>query len=348
MRILYGVQGTGNGHITRARAMADHLVDQGFDVDYLFSGRERNKYFAMTPFGDYMTRRGLSFASEKGQVSYPKTILSNNLWQFWRDVQQLDLRGYDLVLNDFEPVSAWAAKLCDIPSISISHQNAFRYRVPLKGANWIDKQVIHHFAPAQYHIGLHWYHFDQLLLPPIISTPKANVGQDSFVLVYLPFESMADITDLLVRFTTQHFVCFHPQVIEPSTIENINWMPLSFDDFHRYLTRCKGVIANGGFELPSEALTLGKKLLLKPLSGQFEQVSNVATLEDLGLATCMDYLNASIVRNWLDEASAESVGYPDVAAAIVAWIKQGQWEDQTKLCQELWEKVDFPSYVTYL
>ena len=105
-------------------------------------------------------------------------------------------------------------------------------------------------------------------------------------------------------------------------------------------------MANGGFELPSEALTLGKKLLLKPLIGQFEQLSNVATLEDLGMATCMENLDASTVRQWLDEDPAESVNYPDVAAAIVDWLLKGEWDNQTELTSNLWDQVDFPSYVT--
>ncbi|NVD07517.1 glycosyltransferase [Vibrio sp. JPW-9-11-11] len=348
MKILYGVQGTGNGHIARARAMAHELAQQGFNVDYLFTGREPSKYFSMEPFGAFTTRRGLTFVTEKGQVNYLKTAVNNNLWQFGQDVNQLELHHYDLVLNDFEPVSAWAAKRRGVPSISISHQNAFRYSVPLKGASWIDKQVVRHFAPTQHHIGLHWYHFDQPILPPIVSTPQTQGGEEATILVYLPFEHLDDITDLLLRFTTQRFVCFHPEVIEAMSIDNIEFLPLSVDHFHHHLVRCSGVIANGGFELPSEALTLGKKLLLKPLSGQFEQISNVATLENLGLATCMDYLDASIVRCWLDEASAESVNYPNVAAAIVEWIKQGNWHDKTRLCRELWEQVDFPSYATHV
>jgi hypothetical protein len=103
-------------------------------------------------------------------------------------------------------------------------------------------------------------------------------------------------------------------------------------------------MANGGFELPSEAMSLGKKLLLKPLDGQFEQQSNVATLEMLGLASSMDYLDASVVRNWLDEKQADRVVYPDVASAICDWLLQGNWSDHQQLCQGLWRQVDFPSY----
>ncbi|MGD8115865.1 MJ1255/VC2487 family glycosyltransferase [Vibrio sp. TRT 29B02] len=344
MKILYGVQGTGNGHIARARAMAKCLANEGLDVDYLFTGRSEQHYFSMEAFGHFQTRAGLSFATHKGRVDMAKTLVSNNLWKFWRDVSQFDLSDYDLVLNDFEPVSAWAAKRQKIPSISISHQNAFRYSVPIKGASWLDKLVIKHFAPATHHIGLHWYHFDQPILPPIIHTEKGHWREEDYVLVYLPFESLSDITDLLLRFSNQKFVCYHPEIVEPQVLANIHCLPLSLDSFQSHLQRCEGVIANGGFELPSEALTLGKKLLLKPLSGQFEQISNVATLEGLGLASCMDDLDASAVRRWLDEDSAESVQYPDVAAAIVSWIKQGNWDDQSLLTESLWEKVDFPSY----
>lgn len=345
MKVLYGIQGTGNGHIARARAMSRCLAKQGIEVDYLFTGREKAKYFSMEEFGDYQTRRGLSFVTERGCINYAKTLMSNNLWQLWSDVNSLSLSRYDLVLNDFEPVSAWAAKKRGVPSISVSHQNAFRYAVPLQGANWLDRQVIEYFAPADHYIGLHWHHFEQPILPPIIHTTNLACREEAFVLVYLPFESINDITELLLRFTSQSFVCFHPEIIEHKTIENIEFFPLSFDAFQSNLSRCKGVITNGGFELPSEALSLGKKLLLKPLKGQFEQVSNVATLEELGLATRMDILDASVVRQWLDESSAESVTYPDVATALACWIKQGEWGDTTALRQSLWEKVDFPGYV---
>jgi hypothetical protein len=106
------------------------------------------------------------------------------------------------------------------------------------------------------------------------------------------------------------------------------------------------VVANGGFELPSEALTLGKKLLLKPLDGQFEQQSNVATLEAFGLAQTMSFLDPAILRSWLNEKQAEVVSYPDVASALVEWVLAGNWANQDDLRKQLWEKVDFPSYAS--
>ena len=91
MKILYGVQGTGNGHIARARAMSKAFGMRDVQVDFLFSGRDPNKYFSMEAFGDYQTRRGLTFVTEKGSVNYAKTALNNNLIQFFKEVNQLDL-----------------------------------------------------------------------------------------------------------------------------------------------------------------------------------------------------------------------------------------------------------------
>ena len=60
MRILFGVQGTGNGHISRSRTLARALKARGIEVDYLFSGRAADGYFEMGEFGDYRTFPGLA------------------------------------------------------------------------------------------------------------------------------------------------------------------------------------------------------------------------------------------------------------------------------------------------
>ncbi|MFC3022539.1 MJ1255/VC2487 family glycosyltransferase [Vibrio zhugei] len=343
MKILYGVQGTGNGHIARARAMNQALRrHEQVDVDFLFTGRDADKYFSMEEFGEYQTRQGLTFATQNGKIDYGKTAINNNLLRVYQDMQALDLSSYDLVLNDFEPISAWAAKKQNIPSISISHQNAFRYNVPLKGASWMDKMIMQNFAPADHHISLHWYHFDQPILPPIIHTSSLPPCVDNFILIYLPFELLTEVINLVERFSHEHFICYHPDVTEVSTFRNLQLRPLCRDGFQEHLRSCAGVMANGGFELASEALSLGKKMLLKPLSGQFEQQSNVATLEHLGLASSMDYLDPSAVRQWLDEAPGERVIYPNVAFAISDWIVAGDWAHQDGLFHSLWQQVNFP------
>lgn len=45
MRILYGVQGTGNGHLSRSRVVAKALAKHDIQVDYFFSGRQPEQFF---------------------------------------------------------------------------------------------------------------------------------------------------------------------------------------------------------------------------------------------------------------------------------------------------------------
>ena len=90
MKLLYGVQATGNGHITRARTLAPELQKQGIDVEFVFSGREKNKLFSMEPFGEYRCYKGLTFVTEKGRINYFKTVLQNNLLRFISDIRNID------------------------------------------------------------------------------------------------------------------------------------------------------------------------------------------------------------------------------------------------------------------
>ena len=87
MRILYGVQATGNGHISRARAMANAFRALNVEVTWLFSGRPREQLFDMAPFGDYLHRRGLTFVTEDGRIRYRRTLRNTNLLQFRTDVR---------------------------------------------------------------------------------------------------------------------------------------------------------------------------------------------------------------------------------------------------------------------
>ena len=91
--------------------------------------------------------------THKGRVDPWKTISQNSPIQAYRDIKQLDLSQYDLVLNDFEPITAWAAKQQRIKSISISHQAAFQYHVPQSGKGLTDRLIMKYFAPCEISLG---------------------------------------------------------------------------------------------------------------------------------------------------------------------------------------------------
>ncbi len=354
MNILYGIQGTGNGHITRARHLAKSLNDDPeLEIDYFFSGRKRTRYFDMQPFGDYQTRDGLSFVSRNGKISYSKTVFENKPLQLIKDIKDLDISKYDLVINDFEPLTAWAAKIRGVPSLSVSHQAAFLHKVPRAGESLLDKTIMKYFAPTRYQLGTHWYHFGFDILPPFISKELcANPEKDlplitsNFILVYLPFESLKHVCEQLTILSEQRFVCFHPGISEERKYKNIQLMPLSTTTFKAHLKASIGVICNSGFELATESLSLGKPMLLKPLHRQYEQQSNAHTLKTLDLCDVIMHIQAEDIDEWIHSKKGVLINYPSDCLPVVNWIKKGRFQDTGKLCQDLWKEVTFPESVT--
>ncbi len=340
MKILYGVQGTGNGHITRARALNRHFIASGAEVDFLFSGRAREKYFDMEEFGpNWQSYGGLTFTYSSGKIKGFSTLMDNKIAEFVRDLRDLDLTPYDLVITDFEPISAWAARLQGKPSVGIGHQYAFHYPVPKSENNLVGRAVMKHFAPVDYGLGLHWHHFNAPILPPIAEVHATDCHPEpDKILVYLGFEEVEDIIHFLEPFHEWLFVIYGP-FNSYQCFGNIQLKPLSREGFCRDLATCSGVLSNAGFELASEAIQLGKKLLVKPLGGQMEQVSNARALELLGLGMTMDTLDSVQLSKWLRHFQARQLIYPDVARAIVQWLRAGNWADIPTLATSLWKRV---------
>lgn len=345
MKILYGVQGTGNGHITRARALSSAFANiPSISVDFLFSGRERDKYFDMEPFGTWRDFSGLTFIHKSGKIDPIATIKQNKFRQLFKDIKSLDLTPYDLVLTDFEPISAWAAKRNNKPVLGVGHQYAFNYDIPKQGANPATELIMKSFAPVTLGLGLHWHHFGHPILPPIADiSGSSDPVEEKSILVYLGFEDPEKVINTLSPIESHQFI-FYGEFPAPVTKGNIQLKPLSREGFKSDLSRANGVICNAGFELVSEALELGKKVLVKPLKGQMEQLSNAKALESLGLGKSMNTLDTNIIQNWLTEQPNVKILYPNVAKAIAEWITRGDWNEKTRLslAQELWESVESP------
>jgi uncharacterized protein (TIGR00661 family) len=339
-KIFYGVQGTGNGHITRARVMAKALAQAGFKVDFQFTGRPESQYFDMDVFGDYQCRPGLTFHTENGQVSYLKTVLQSKALRFLSDINSLDFSHYDLVISDFEPVTSWAAKKQKKKVLGIGHQYAFSHKIPREGSDPMADLVMKNFAPVDVGVGLHWHHFGQPILPPIIETPQLpETVQSDKILVYLPFENQQTVMNRLCPFEHIQFHVYAPEPIV-SKYPNIHFYPLSRDGFLRNLHDSAGIISNAGFEFISEALQLGKKILVKPLHAQMEQISNAAALQQLGYGHSMYELDVERIEHWLHERHALRITYPNVADVLVKWIADDMPTMDEDFIEDVWGSVN--------
>lgn len=346
MKLLVGIQGTGNGHLSRCHALAEAFKNHSIDVDYLVSGRAREGLFDMDAFGDWQWRRGLTFSVANGQIAPLQTIKDNHWREFWHDTQALDVSQYDLVLTDYEPVTAWAARRQGVRCVGLGRQFAFFEKSAQLPITSVQRQLLKWFTPVDQAVGLHWSPINATTLPPIIHR-RGAVGQieRKHYLVYLPFESLAAIRALLEPFKDYRFSVFHPQATHDE-VGHIRYFPPSRNGFASEFSKVEGVISNAGFETTCEALAQGKRLLVRPLAGQFEQTANARALSRDKLAWVMPKLDQRVLAEWLVQTEQTSCRWPNVANAIAKWIAAGAVQPMDELARDLWQQAEQPNRLT--
>ena len=129
---------------------------------------------------------------------------------------------------------------------------------------------------------------------------------------------------------------FHPAIHQGIQREHITLNPLSQSEFESALTTSQGIICNAGFMLISEALSLGKKILTKPLKGQAEQVANALALEQLGYGQRMNRLCEGQIAAWLEQDVATRVQFPTVTGPLSEWITAREWRTLPDLVKAVW------------
>jgi uncharacterized protein (TIGR00661 family) len=187
---------------------------------------------------------------------------------------------------------------------------------------------------------LHWHHFGQPVLPPIIETyQESKEAIKNKIIVYLPFEDTQAVIKHLSPFKNFEFHVYTPDVV-PSQFDFIMCKPLSREGFQQDLIDCAGIISNAGFELASEALQMGKKILAKPLHAQMEQISNAAALQQLGYGHVMNEIDRLAIDHWLHNVHAVQVTYPNTAKIVVEWLQNGMPEMTSQYVENIWSTVD--------
>ncbi|MGB0866125.1 MAG: glycosyltransferase family protein, partial [Granulosicoccaceae bacterium] len=301
-------------------------------------GRERHGFFDMDVFGDYWHREGLSLQSVDGRVDVKNTLRDLRMTQFLRDVRSLPVEKFDAVVCDYEPVSAWAARLAGVPSIGVGHQYALGGQAPSAGLDPTLSVLLRAFAPVNHRLGLHWQPYAEHIAPPIVDTRMVPTESSGRVVVYLPWEAQDKTTAMLKRLRGYEFVQFSGK-LEDGQDGNVHLRKANVKGFKQELCGARGVICNAGFELVSEALFLGKPVLAKPVLGQGEQQGNAVALEQAGLGRRAQTLELSGIADWLARPrSVEAQAYPNVAIEIAQWLQRGQWADTATLAASLWSE----------
>lgn len=327
MKILYAIQGTGNGHISMAMEIVPELKKYA-DVDVLISG---NQVELNLPFKTEYRKFGLGFYFGKnGGIDFQRTLKSISFKRLFNEIKSLPIKKYDLVISDFEPVSAWASKIHNIPSIGLSHQFALLDPAcPLpKKTRFFDKLILRYYAPTKQKIGFHYKSYSESIQTPVIRAQVRNqrpTVQNHYT-VYLPSVSDEKIIDVLSRFPQEKWEVFSKNILTPYQEKNVYISPIENDLFVLSMTHCKGVICNAGFATTSEALFLGKKLLVIPMKNQFEQKANAIALKKMGITVMKKFSLKKVfkIEDWIKSIEVIQLNFPNHTQKIVEKILENQ------------------------
>jgi uncharacterized protein (TIGR00661 family) len=320
MKIFYAVQATGNGHISRAMELLPRLRLYG-QVDVFLSGGNSQLKAGMPV---RYRSKGLSlFYNNRGGLSYGKTIQSLNPLRVWKEVKELPVEKYDIVINDFECITSLACAYKRIPSVNFGHQASFQSALtprPVK-KDAVGEFILKHYGAATAYMGLHFLKYDDFIFTPVIKKEvlKAKPVIKNHITVYLSAYSDETVLEYFSRVKGFHFQVFSKHARQCFTTGNITFMPVSNQLFTESMINSAGIITGAGFETPAEALHLQKKLMVIPIRGQYEQLCNAAALERLGVKV-LDKIDASFVTEfdkWMQVNTQKIIEYTDIVPGLV-------------------------------
>lgn len=301
MKIFYAIQGTGNGHISRAIQLYPYLQKFG-EVDFFLSGSNAQLNYSI-PI-KYRSKGISLFYKQSGGLDYMK-IMRSISFNLYKEAKALPIEKYDVIINDFEFVSSLACSLKKKPLIHFGHQASFQSELTprVHSLNPIGNIILKNFVKSDTYLGLHFSAFDKHIYNPIIKEEiiAAVPLNEEHITVYLPQYAIAYLAPYLLKESKIHFEVFTNEVTSITSDRNITYYPINNNIFSNSLIRSNGIITAGGFESPAEAMYLNKKVLSIPILHHFEQECNAAALAKMGVTVIkkIDSAFSTTFNTWL-------------------------------------------------
>ncbi len=334
--ILYGVNGEGAGHSTRAREVLNHLVAKGHSV-YVASF-DRGLQNLKDSF-DVTEIYGFRFAYVNNRVRYQRTIAKNLITapQARKSLKLLselvDEKKIDVVVTDFEPLTCHVGHKKRLPTVSIDNQHCLtnaavsypkQYRRDAAAAKIVTKLMT---PRANAYLVISFFHApirkkNTFLFPPLLRREilEAVPTEGEHVLVYVT--SPAPALAKLLGSVRCNFIAYG--FGREGQDGNIVYKKPSLGGFFADLVSARAIIANSGFSLVTEALHLGKPYLAVPVSHQFEQVFNAYWLQKSGYGAFWEELDKERVESFL-------YNLPHYREALEQYPRRGNGELLEKL-----------------
>ncbi len=309
--ILYGVNGEGAGHSSRAREVLTHLAEKGHTVHVVSFDRGLKNLAADFDVTEIF---GMRLATVHNRVRYGRTVLKNLLTipSAAKSARKLSRLAEEwkiqLVITDFEPLSCHTCHKLGLPILSIDNQHCLTYgeisyprdyRNEAAATKLVTKLMtpkadayfVISFFSAGSKINRSFF-FPPILRKAVLEDVPVH-GESVVVYVSSP------AVDLINRLSgiRQKFICYGFN--REGQEGNLWFKKPSMPGFLKDLIEARAVVANSGFSLISEALHLGKPYLAWPVEHQFEQVFNAYYIGKMGYGAYWDELSKEKVESFL-------------------------------------------------
>lgn len=333
-RIIYALTSQGRGHSSRVTAMAEALEARGHELLFCAGGGA----------GELLASAGREVVS----VPVLRHEMHNNKIRLWRSLGKMGLQAVEtlgvsralaerfaafepeLVITDFESYSIRAARRLGVPLMCFNHQQVLthtNYEVPREFAwdAWVARLVINTVTPR-------WaehYLISSFFYPPVTDERRATLVApilrravreieptvDEHVLVYHNDPTgLQSLITAMAALPDTRFVAYNFGPLGEDGPPNVTFKAPDVDGFLADLASARAVVATAGFTLTSEALFLGKPLLVMPNGGVFEQTLNALYLrrDGLGEAVLHRVPNADDIRGFLERAPTYAGRKPEL------------------------------------
>lgn len=316
-KILWGILGVGNGHTYRQLPLIEHFLKNSQII--IFASKSAytfySKKYAHHPHVRVLrvapayypdSKSGIDFAQvEKLPINTAENLLAINTRAL---AQAQKIMGKpDLVISDYEPISAMYAYSQNSPLITIDQQSKYLYGdfpKVIKGLNYLgeDARLRMFFPKADLRIACSFFRVQRrenfsakvTICPPVLRERilhMKRIPEKDTILIYLSaIENYKRFIHILNEYSKNHstitFHIFADGITRLNTAnKHIILHEPEGEKFLELLGKCSGIISTSGHTLVSEAMYLGIPVLLLPRN-QYEayMVTRIITQNKFGIS----------------------------------------------------------------
>lgn len=331
-KILYGVCGIGNGHTQRQLPLIEHFSKENQIVIFAY---DSSLDFYSNHFKDNSSVTVLEvvvpfYVGNKDGIDLEATkkLPSNN-----KDYNGINSKAIaaaekimgipDIVITDYEPISAKVAYAHKVPLVTIDQQSKYLtgdFPTELHGQTYADEvaRLKMFFPTAATRIACSFFDVvkkkddeDVVMLPPIIKDSVLNMKNEPVepvsILVYFSSQkefpqNLSDVALIFSKISNVQFHIFAPNIDGAKEYENVHLYKHGDDHFGEVLKTCSGIISTAGHTLLSEAMHLGIPVYAIPLP-VYEQQMNAEVIDKNGFGIRSESINEQDIKNFVENIS---------------------------------------------